>query len=154
MVTSSTRARAVAVAPLLVAAGFGAYALATLPLGTPTRPGPGLWPVVVSVAVVALSLLAMLSGHAGEGATPFTPRVRQVAAAVAVTAVFVWAFTWFGLVLPALAFLIVWLRWFGRESWRTTLMVAVLTTIAFYVLFVTLLAVPLPLDVLSPILPR
>lgn len=152
--TPSTRARAVAVAPLLLAAGFGAHAIATLPLGTPTRPGPGLWPVVVSAAVVALSSLAMLSDRAGEGATPFTPRVRHVAAAVAVTAVFVWAFTWFGLVLPALAFLIVWLRWFGKESWRTTLVVAVLTTIAFYVLFVTLLAVPLPLDVLSPLLPR
>jgi putative tricarboxylic transport membrane protein len=153
MVTPPARARAVAGAPLLVAAGFGAYALATLPLGTPTRPGPGLWPVVVSAVVVALSLLAMLTGRAGEGAAPITRRVRQVAAAVAVTAVFVWAFTWLGLVLPALAFLVVWLRWFGRESWRTTMVVAVLTTVAFHVLFVTLLAVPLPEDVLSPLLP-
>jgi len=153
MVTPVVRARAVAVAPLLVGLFFGGYALGSLPVGSVTRPGPGLWPIVVSAVVVVMSLLLVFTERTGRDYEPFTARIRQVAAAIAVTSCFVWAFTQAGLVLPALAFLVVWLRFFGKESWRTTFVVAVLTTAVFHLLFVTLLAVPLPEDVVFVLIP-
>ena len=39
---------------------------------------------------------------------------------------------------------IVWLRFLGGESWRSTIVISVLTTAAFYGLFLYALSVPLP----------
>ena len=49
-----------------------------------------------------------------------------------------------GFELPALAMCIVWLRWLGGETWRSTIVVGVLTVAAFYLLFLYGLRIPLP----------
>ena len=49
-----------------------------------------------------------------------------------------------GFELPALALCVVWLRFLGGESWRSTAVVSVGTVAAFYLLFLYGLSIPLP----------
>ena len=49
-----------------------------------------------------------------------------------------------GFEIPAVLLGIVWLRFLGGESWRSTIVISVLTTAAFYGLFLYALSVPLP----------
>ena len=47
-----------------------------------------------------------------------------------------------GFEIPAVLLGIVWLRFLGGESWRSTIVISVLTTAAFYVLFLYALSDP------------
>jgi hypothetical protein len=38
----------------------------------------------------------------------------------------------------------VWLRFLGRESWRLSIITSLATVVVFYIVFVGLLAVPIP----------
>ena len=49
-----------------------------------------------------------------------------------------------GFEIPALLLSIVWLRFLGGESWRSTIAVSVGTVAAFYALFLYGLGIPLP----------
>jgi hypothetical protein len=49
-----------------------------------------------------------------------------------------------GFEIPAVAVCVVWMRFLGGESWRSTLIISVLTTVAFYLLFIQGLRVSLP----------
>jgi hypothetical protein len=49
-----------------------------------------------------------------------------------------------GFELPALALCVVWLRFLGGETWRSTAVVSVVTVAAFYLLFLYALNIPLP----------
>ena len=49
-----------------------------------------------------------------------------------------------GFEIPAILLGIVWLRFLGGESWRSTIVISVATTAAFYVLFLYALKIPLP----------
>ena len=49
-----------------------------------------------------------------------------------------------GFEIPALLLCLVWLRWLGGESWRTSIAVSVGTVAVFYVLFLYGLRIPLP----------
>jgi putative tricarboxylic transport membrane protein len=49
-----------------------------------------------------------------------------------------------GFEIPALALCVVWLRFLGGETWRSTILVSVGTVAAFYVLFLHALRIPLP----------
>ncbi len=49
-----------------------------------------------------------------------------------------------GFEIPALLLSIVWLRFLGGESWRSTIVVSVGTVAAFYALFLYGLGIPLP----------
>jgi putative tricarboxylic transport membrane protein len=49
-----------------------------------------------------------------------------------------------GFEIPALLLCVVWLRFLGGESWRSTILVSVATVAAFYFLFLYGLHIPLP----------
>ena len=49
-----------------------------------------------------------------------------------------------GFEIPAIALCIVWLRFLGGETWRSTIVISVCTTAAFYLLFLYGLKIPLP----------
>jgi putative tricarboxylic transport membrane protein len=49
-----------------------------------------------------------------------------------------------GFEIPAIALGIIWLRFLGGESWRSTIVISVATTVAFYLLFLYALKIPLP----------
>ena len=89
-------------------------------LGSLRRHGPGLWPMACATLVIALSLV--LPTFVGLGL--LIPAI--------------------GFEIPALGLCIVWLRFLGGESWRSTLVVSVGTVAAFYALFLHALRIPLP----------
>jgi hypothetical protein len=49
-----------------------------------------------------------------------------------------------GFEIPATLLMFVWLRFLGRESWRLSIITSLATVVAFYIVFVGLLAVPIP----------
>ena len=135
----------VVAALVVLALGLGAGYLAHgYGLGSLRRPGPGLWPLAVSVLIVALALILLAVGRGLDDAEKFTRSSFLVLAGGA-------TFVGLGLLLPTLGFEIpaillgiVWLRFLGGESWRSTIVISVLTTAAFYVLFLYALQIPLP----------
>jgi putative tricarboxylic transport membrane protein len=113
-------------------------------LGSLRRPGPGLWPFAVSVLIALLAIMLLVVGRHLDDAEKFTRASLLVLAGGA-------TFVGLGLMLPTLGFEIpaillgiVWLRFLGGESWRSTIVISVATTAAFYLLFLYALKIPLP----------
>lgn len=70
----------------------------------------------------------------------------SVVAAVASLTVFIVVFKMAGFLLPAVLMLILWLRVFGRESWRSTITLALAGPATLFVIFDQLLGLPFPND--------
>ena len=122
----------------------GAYLAYGYGLGSLRRPGPGLWPFAVSVLIALLAIMLLVVGRHLDDAEKFTKASLLVLAGGA-------TFVGLGLLLPTLGFEIpaillgiVWLRFLGGESWRSTIVISVATTAAFYLLFLYALKIPLP----------
>jgi hypothetical protein len=130
---------------VVLALGTGAAVLAHgYGLGSLRRPGPGLWPFAVSLLIVALSVVLLVIHRRLHDAEKFTRSSLLVLVGTA-------TFIGLGLLLPTVGFEIpavllgiVWLRFLGGESWRSTIAISVATTAAFYVLFLYALQIPLP----------
>ncbi|ORX09286.1 hypothetical protein AWC31_09485 [Mycolicibacterium wolinskyi] len=127
---------AIGVVGTVLAYGYG--------LGSLAEPGPGLWPFVVSVVIALLSVLLLVVGRGLTDSEKFT-RSSLLAVAGGVT------FVAFGLLMPLIGFeipavllCVIWLRFLGGESWRSTIVVSVVTTAVFYFLFLYGLRIPLP----------
>ncbi|MFJ5692874.1 tripartite tricarboxylate transporter TctB family protein [Arthrobacter sp. NPDC093125] len=135
------------IAPLiLLALGLGAAAGSwQLKLGTLHHPAPGLWPFIISMAII-LSAAALIVRPGDEPLEAWSRRSLSVATGVASLGAFVVLFELIGFFIPAVLMLLLWLRVFGRESWRWTLVFAVAGPAALYVIFDRLLGVPFPAD--------
>jgi putative tricarboxylic transport membrane protein len=113
-------------------------------LGSLRRPGPGLWPFIVSLVITGLALALLVVGRRLEDSEAFTrSSVLPIVGAL--------TFVGLGLLMPVIGFEIpslllcaIWLRFLGGESWRSTIVVSVLTVAAFYALFLYGLSIPLP----------
>lgn len=115
-----------------------------LGVGSPTAPGPGLWPLVVSAVLTATSVVLLIFGRRTEDYEKFTRRALAIALGVVSLGLFVVLFQRVGFELPTLLVFVFWLRFLGGEPWRTTILVATGATAAFYVLFIVILGTPLP----------
>lgn len=127
---------AVGVAGAVLAYGYG--------LGSLREPGPGLWPFVVSVVVAALSALLLLVGRKLTDSEKFTRSSVLVGIGAVTFAAFGLLMPLIGFEIPALLLCVIWLRFLGGESWRSTIVISVLTTAVFYVLFLYGLRIALP----------
>ena len=134
----------VAALVVLVIGIGGAYLAYGYGLGSLRRPGPGLWPFAVSVLIALLAIMLLVVGRHLDDAEKFTRASLLVLVGGA-------TFVGLGLLLPTLGFEIpaillgiVWLRFLGGESWRSTIVISVATTAAFYLLFLYALKIPLP----------
>jgi putative tricarboxylic transport membrane protein len=131
----------IAVVGLGVAALLGSLALG---VGTPRAPGTGTWPFLVSVVLVVLGLgLLALTGRTRD-AERFTRASWLVLAGLATMIAFVAVVGVIGFEIPATLLMLVWLKFLGHEPWRTSIITSLATVVAFYVVFVGLLAVPIP----------
>lgn len=115
-----------------------------LGLGELTAPGPGLWPFVISVVITTLSVVLAFTGRQAKDTERFSRASVQTAVAIATLVLLALALPVIGFEIPSLLLTFVWLRFLGRESWRSSIVVSLSTVIAFYVLFVLLLQIPLP----------
>ncbi|KAM9862949.1 hypothetical protein ACI1US_01189 [Leucobacter sp. BZR 635] len=117
-----------------------------LPLGTAKAPGPGMWPALVSVGLTLVAVFVLVTERDDSDYESLTKRSIVSVLGFAWIAVFVVLFTHLGFTLASIIFSLVWLRFFAKESWRFTLIVAPLFTVAFVVIFSVLLRVPVPHD--------
>jgi len=134
-------------AAALVAALVGVAGLVgslRLGLGRLTEPGPGLWPFVISVVITLLSVVLAFLGRRALDSERFNRASLLVAVAVITLVLLAVAMPLIGFEIPSLLLTFVWLRFLGKESWRSSIVISVVTVVAFHLLFVTALQIPLP----------
>ncbi|MFE9689205.1 tripartite tricarboxylate transporter TctB family protein [Micromonospora sp. NPDC005806] len=132
---------AVAVVALGVAALVGSSGLG---LGTIRSPESGTWPLLISGALVVLGLGLLATARRTTDAERFSPASWLVLGGLATMVVFVAVIQVIGFEIPAALLAFVWLRFLGREGWRTSIVTSVAVVVAFYLLFVAALSVPIP----------
>lgn len=113
-------------------------------LGTLREPGPGLWPFLVSVLIALLSALLLIVGRHLTDAEKFTRSSLLVAVGAVTFAGFGVLMPMIGFEIPALILCVIWLRFLGGETWRSTVVTSLVTTAVFYLLFLYGLRIPLP----------
>ena len=113
-------------------------------LGSLREPGPGLWPFAVSVLIAALSLVLLVGGRGLGDAEKFTRSSLLVAIGAVTFAAFGFLMPLIGFEIPAVVLCVIWLRFLGGETWRSTAVISVATTAVFYALFIYGLRIPLP----------
>lgn len=119
-----------------------------LSLGSLTEPRPGLWPFLVGLAMAASSV-ALFFTDDREDYQRVTGRFRFIIFGLLSLAAFIVAFAFLGFILPGFLTFVFWLRFLGEEPWGRALGLAALFTALFYILFVLLLGVPFPDDVVA-----
>ena len=139
--TLSNIVTAVGVIALGVAALAGAAALG---LGAAAAPGPGTWPMLVAVATVLAGVALLATARRTHDSERFTRSSLLVLVGLATMVVFVVLLPVIGFEIPAALLCFVWLRFLGAESWRMSLGLSVGLVVAFYVVFVGALGVPIP----------
>lgn len=135
------------IVPAVVVLVFGIWAAVLAygyGLGSLRRPGPGLWPFAVSVLIAILAVLLLVVGRHLDDAEKFTRSSLLVLTGGATFVGLGLLLPVIGFEIPAVALGIVWLRFLGGESWRSTIIISVATTAAFYLLFLYALEIPLP----------
>ncbi|GAB3443231.1 tripartite tricarboxylate transporter TctB family protein [Actinophytocola sediminis] len=133
------------VAVVVIAVGVAALAGSlALGVGSARAPGPGTWPLVVSVVLVVLGVALLATARRASDAERFAPTSVLVGAGLATMVGFVAVIEVIGFEVPAALLCVVWLRFLGRESWRTSIVVSLAVVAAFYLVFVAALAVSIP----------
>jgi putative tricarboxylic transport membrane protein len=113
-------------------------------LGSFSQPGTGLWPFIVSVLIATLSAVLLVVGRGLTDSEAFTRSSALPAIGVVTFIAFGLLMPVTGFEIPALVLCVIWLRFLGGESWRNTIVISVLTTAAFYFLFLYGLQIPVP----------
>jgi putative tricarboxylic transport membrane protein len=128
-----------------IAIGIGGAVLAYgYGLGSFHEPGPGLWPFVVSVLIAALSAILLVVGRGLTDSEAFTRSSLLPVVGVLTFVAFGLLMPVSGFEIPALLLCVIWLKFLGGESWRSTAIISVVTVAAFYLLFLYGLRIPLP----------
>ena len=132
-----------AVIPLL----FGVTAvIGSLQLGVGefTDPGPGMWPLIISAIVVACSLALLIGGKRFWDAEAFSMTSLRVLYATLSLIAFAVVLPYIGFEIATVVLLFFWMKVLGRERWLISIILPVVVTAAFWLLFVLLLRIPLP----------
>jgi hypothetical protein len=124
-----------------VAALIGSWRLG---LGSARTPDAGLWPLLVSVVLVVLALVLLATFRRTADTERFSPASGLVLGGLATMVVFVAVIQYVGFEVPAVLLCFVWLRFLGREGWRMSIAGSLGVVVAFYVIFVAALSVPIP----------
>jgi putative tricarboxylic transport membrane protein len=141
--SSVTQARGAGIVALAVGVVAG-LEVRNLGVGSLTDPGPGLWPLIVSVVLVLTG--AAVAVWPGDGAD--VEVIGREAGVVVVACLSLVAYTavisTVGFELPTVLLIAFWLRFLGSEPWLTTAAVSLGVTAVVYVVFIVALGVALP----------
>jgi hypothetical protein len=131
----------------LVVVALGAVALVgslSLGAGSAGRPGSGTWPTLISLALIVLGLALLPAVRRTADAERFAAPSWLVLVGIATMVVFVALISVIGFEIPAALLAFVWLRFLGHESWRSSIITSLAVVVAFYLIFVAALSVPIP----------
>ncbi|MFD3687908.1 tripartite tricarboxylate transporter TctB family protein [Nocardiopsis sp. NPDC058631] len=131
----------------LVVVALGAAGLLgswSLGLGGASSPSAGMWPFLVSAAITCLGAALLLQARRTGDAERFTSSSWLVLGGLATMAAFASLIGVIGFEIPSALLAFVWLRFIGRESWLLSTLTSLGIVVAFYLLFVAVLAVPIP----------
>lgn len=135
--------RIIAVLVLLLAA-FVIWQSFRLGVGVLNNPAAGSWPMLLGVVLGISGLAILLRPSAANDIDSLGTRYRKPAIGVV-------SIVAYGLLLPVLGFeilslllMVVWLRFLGGETWRSTVIGSVSIVVVLYFVFVVALAVPIP----------
>jgi hypothetical protein len=135
----------VVVALVVIALGVAALAGSlALGVGNPEKPGAGMWPLLISLALVVLGLALVPAVRSTADAERFTRPSLLVLVGMASMIVFVALISVIGFEIPAALLAFVWLRFLGNETWRSSIVVSLGVVVAFYLVFVAALQIPIP----------
>ncbi|MFC9334237.1 tripartite tricarboxylate transporter TctB family protein [Arthrobacter sp. NPDC057009] len=130
---------------VVIGVGVGAVVLSiAMGLGTPSAPQPGLWPFMISCVLAALGLFQLVMGRRNRDAEKFTRMSVAALTGLITLAAMVALMPLIGFELPALVLCIIWMRFLGGETWRSTLLVSALVVATFYGIFVLALNTSIP----------
>ena len=130
---------------VVIGVGVGATILSVaMGLGTPDKPQPGLWPFIISLVMVALGVFQLAAGRHNRDAEKFTRMSTAPLTGLVTLAAMVALMPLIGFELPALVLCVIWMRFLGGETWRSTLLVSAAVVIAFYAIFVLALNTSIP----------
>jgi hypothetical protein len=130
---------------VVLGVGTGALVLSlAMGLGTFAAPQPGLWPFMTSCVMVALGLFQLIMGRHNRDAEKFTRMSMAPLTGLVTLAAMVALMPSIGFELPALVLCIIWMRFLGGETWRSTLLTSAIVVAAFYGIFVLALNTSVP----------
>lgn len=132
-----------AMVPVALGLACLAYSV-TLSLGTPVEAGPGLWPALASLLLIGAGSWSLVFERGASGAEQFSRGAIGIGVGIVSLVVFVLLIRRIGFEIPTLLTMVLWLKVLGRESWMATVAVSATTTATLYLLFITLLGVPIP----------
>lgn len=132
-----------AVVPILLGLA-GAFGAIRLGLGELVDPGPGLWPFAICLAIIGCAVALLVGGQRFYDAEAFTRRSLRVPAGVLGLCVLVAIIPLVGFEIPSAILIFAWLRFFGREPWWLSGVLAVSIVVAFWLLFILALQIRLP----------
>lgn len=129
----------------VIGVGVGSLVLSiALGLGAPEAPQPGLWPFMISCVMVVLGLFQLIVGRHNRDAEKFTRMSTAPLTGLVTLAGMVALMPAIGFEIPALVLCVIWMRFLGGETWRSTLAVSAAVVIAFYGIFVLALNTSIP----------
>lgn len=130
---------------VVLGVGIGAVVLSvSMGLGTLQAPQPGLWPFIAACVMVALGLFQLILGRHNRDAERFTRMSFAPLTGLVTLAAMVTLMPLIGFEIPALILCVIWMRFLGGETWRSTALVSVLVVAAFYGIFVLALGTSIP----------
>jgi hypothetical protein len=135
----------VVVAAVVIALG-AATVIGSLALGAGSAADPdtGTWPLLIGLALTVLGVGLLFTARRTADAERFTGASWLVLAGVATMIVFVALISVIGFEIPAGLLAFAWLRFLGHESWRSSIITSLGVVVAFYLVFVAALSVPIP----------
>jgi len=135
----------------------GAYLIESLnlPLGPAAQPGPGFFPLLVGIAMMAFSLRVLIQSlktkECPAEKEDLFPKGRDLQRVVLIAAALIFFAAFLNIlgygVCSAVLIGAV-LRFLGLKSWTRIFLISVLTAVLSYLLFASVLEAPLPRGVL------
>lgn len=113
-------------------------------LGEVSEPGPGMWPFIICVVIAALGVILLLTSSQRRDGERFTRSSLLPVAGVGTFIGLALLLPVIGFEIPALLLCLIWTRYLGSETWRSSILASVLTVVGFHLVFIEALGVPLP----------
>lgn len=128
---------------LAVPGALGVWDGLDLGLGTPARPGGGLWMVILGVLLLVFAVVVVIQGHLFE--VPRRDGLRRLVFVAAGLIAFPVLYPLVGFVIAGFVMLLLISRFAAQESWKSALLVSVLAPVLVYAAFALGLGVNLKL---------